>query len=339
MKSEVVSGLATAAWPAFLVDKTGMILNANPAAIKAFGLDLRKGPAPLASIWLAENEVSPVEFLACWDSSPTAVVLLKLLGAGGISLEHQACICALAEGGQKYFLVQLPGQTAVPEPKIPSVEAGLAHKQKLDCALQLARTVSLDFNNALTSILGHTSHVLGKMEPNNPWRRSLMEVEKSAARAAEIANDLGAFSRNEKETKLQLAGNMNLLLQRNVEMFQSAKLDKEVAWNLELERKLYSAKFDEAKMQQALLKVMENAVEALGPRGRIIIQTKNLDLTQVHARTATRNWPPAPMFARKSLMTVAASNRTCFPAFSSHSSPPNAVANTAASGSPLFMAS
>jgi hypothetical protein len=54
-------------------------------------------------------------------------------------------------------------------------------KQKLDCALQLARTVSLDFNNALTSILGHTSFLLDKAEAGHPWRHSLMEVEKSAA--------------------------------------------------------------------------------------------------------------------------------------------------------------
>ena len=154
------------------------------------------------------------------------------------------------------------------------------HKQKLDCALQLARTVSLDFNNALTTILGHTSLVLSKMEPNNPWRNSLVEVEKSAARAAEIANDLGAFSRPEKEAKAQQSGNVNQLLQRNVEMFKSTKLDKEVAWTLQLERKLYSAKFDEAKMQQAFVKIMENAIEALGPRGHITLQTKNLDLTQ-----------------------------------------------------------
>ena len=57
------------------------------------------------------------------------------------------------------------------EARTAAVEAGLAHKQKLDCALQLARTVSLDFNNALTSILGHTSLVLSKMEPDNPWRQ------------------------------------------------------------------------------------------------------------------------------------------------------------------------
>jgi nitrogen-specific signal transduction histidine kinase/ActR/RegA family two-component response regulator len=280
MKSDVVSGLASAAWPAFLVDAAGVVDNANPAAVAAFGQAFGKGATPLASIWHAENGASPVEFFARWERSPSAVVTLKLIGSSGSTLAHQACICAFTDNAQKYFLLQLPGLAPVPEPKNPSVEAGLAHKQKLDCALQLARTVSLDFNNALTSILGHTSLVLSKIEPNSPWRRSLMEVEKSAARAAEIANDLGAFSRNEKETKVQPAGNLNLLLQRNVEVFQSAKLDKEVTWTLQLERKLYAAKFDEAKMQQVLVKIIENAVEALGPRGRIIIQTKNLDLTQ-----------------------------------------------------------
>ena len=202
-----------------------------------------------------------------------------MLAVGGAPATYSAAVCTTVDNLQKCFLIQLlPPMPA--ENRGAASDASLAHKQKLDCALQLARTVSLDFNNALTSILGHTSLVLSKMEPNNPWRNSLVEVEKSAAKAAEIANDLGAFSRQEKEAKAQQSGNLNKLLQRNVEMFQSAKLDKEVAWSLQFERKLYSAKFDEAKMQQALVKIMENAIEALGPRGQITLQTKNLDLTQ-----------------------------------------------------------
>ncbi len=173
-----------------------------------------------------------------------------------------------------------PPAPAAPAPAPVPAAASDAAKKKLDVALQLARTVSLDFNNVITTILGHTSLVLSKMEPNNPWRNSLIEVEKSAARAAEIANDLGAFSRPDKEAKAQQSGNLNQLVQRNVETFQAAKLEKEVAWSVVLERRLYTAKFDEAKMQQALLKIMENSVEALGPRGRITLSTKNIDLTQ-----------------------------------------------------------
>src|SRR5277367_3254649 len=69
-----------------------------------------------------------------------------------------------------------------PEAKMADVN-GLILKQKLDCALQLARTVSLDFNNALTSILGHVSFLLSKAEAGHPWRHALMEVEKSPQRA------------------------------------------------------------------------------------------------------------------------------------------------------------
>lgn len=280
MKLDVLNGLANAGWPVLLTDEEGNILNANPAATAAFGPAAAPG-ATLAAIWLAENDASPAELLARAGQAAGGLVPMKLLAAGGDPAVYSACVCSTIENLQKRLLVQLlPPQAEARNSVSESTAANAAQKQKLDCALQLARTVSLDFNNALTTILGHTSLVLSKMEAGNPWRNSLMEVEKSAARAAEIANDLGAFSRPEKESKTQQSGNLNLLLQRNVEMFQSAKLEKEVAWSLKLERKLYSAKFDEAKMQQALVKIMENAVEALGPRGRVSLLTKNLDLTQ-----------------------------------------------------------
>jgi CheY-like chemotaxis protein len=159
-------------------------------------------------------------------------------------------------------------------------DPGLALKQKLDCALQLARTVALDFNNALTSILGHTSLVLSKMEANHPWRDSLIEVEKSASKAAEIANDLGTFSRQEKEARAQASGNLNVLLQRTVEFFQQNAGPEPVAWKLQLDRKLYAAKFDEAKMQQAFMKIIENALQALHTNGRVTVQTRNIELAE-----------------------------------------------------------
>lgn len=283
MKSDIVYGLVSASWPAMLVDEGGAIHNANPAAVRAFGPGVNDGTTTLPALWSAANPATAAEVLAKCASQAAVNVPVQLLGKKEANPSFQASICVIQEDGKKYFLIQLfpeAGGATAADAKTLTVEAGLAHKQKLDCALQLARTVSLDFNNALTSILGHTSLVLSKMEPRNPWRNSLMEVEKSASKAAEIANDLAAFSRQEKESKTQATGNLNQVLQRNVEMFQSTKLDKEVEWTQQFERKLYMAKFDEAKMQQALVKIMENAIEALGPSGRIILTTKNLELTQ-----------------------------------------------------------
>ncbi|HEY5233308.1 MAG TPA: ATP-binding protein [Verrucomicrobiae bacterium] len=153
-------------------------------------------------------------------------------------------------------------------------------KQKLDCALQLARTVSLDFNNALTSILGHVSFLLSKAEAGHPWRHSLMEVEKSAARAAEIAHELQTFSRQEKESRRSPPGNLNLVVNRCVEFFRNAH-GGNTAWKPQFEKSLFTAHFDEAKVQQALTKILENAFEAVaGGNGQITVQTRNVELAE-----------------------------------------------------------
>ncbi len=167
---------------------------------------------------------------------------------------------------------------ASPENKV-SDASGLILKQKLDCALQLARTVSLDFNNALTSIMGHASFLLSKSEPGHPWRHSLMQIEKSASLAAEIANDLAVFSRQEKEVRRVPPGNVNVVLGRCVDFFRNAHGEK-ARWNLRLEKDLYVARFDEAKIQQVFTNIMENAFEALADRGEISVQTCNLELSE-----------------------------------------------------------
>ena len=282
MKSDVAFALESAGWPALVVDGASTICRANPAALSLFGAALAGESPRLAAVWAPDNSSTADQFLAQWQRSAAPTVPLKFQSQGGQPVGYLTSICAFTKDGQKYFVLQLlrESPSAAAEVKPPGGEAGLAHKQKLDCALQLARTVALDFNNALTSILGHTSLVLSKMEPNHPWRSSLIEVEKSAAKAAEIANDLGTFSRQEKEARAQAAGNLNLLLQRSVEFFQQNAGLEPVVWTLQLDRKLFAAKFDEAKMQQAFMKILENALQALRERGHITVQTRNIELAE-----------------------------------------------------------
>ncbi|HWX22173.1 MAG TPA: ATP-binding protein [Candidatus Binatia bacterium] len=282
MKSDVPFPFETAGWPALLVDGAGVICRANPSAVKLFGVALEGAAAHLAAVWSPENQGSAEQFLAQWERAPLAIAMLKFRGKGGQTLAQKVCLTAFTGDGQKYFLLQWLPESAAPAPLTPppAGEPDLAHKQKLDCALQLARTVALDFNNALTSILGHTSLVLSQMEANHPWRTWLLEVEKSAAKAAEIANDLGTFSRQEKEARTQAAGNLNQLVQRTVEFFQKNSSAQPVEWKVQLERKLFAAKFDEAKMQQALMKIVENSLQALRDHGRLNLQTRNVELAE-----------------------------------------------------------
>lgn len=299
MKPEVVFGLEGAAWPALLLDTNCGILRANSAAMGVFGAAISSAAPHLSAIWLVENGGAPDQFFARWQQAPTPTANLTFRVANGATVKFTAAICIFGNQGQRWIVLQLlPSVEPVmatasapvsiapgipPAVALPSTAdaSGVVLKQKLDCALQLARTVSLDFNNALTSVLGHTSLLLSKAEAGHPWRHSLLEVEKSAARAAEIANELAVFSRQEKETRKTPPGNLNLVANRCVDFFRNAHGAK-ITWKVQPERDLFGARFDEAKVQQALTKILENAVEAvgLGGNGQIAVITRNVDLTE-----------------------------------------------------------
>ena len=295
MKPEVVFGLEGAAWPALLLNAGGAVLRTNTAATNTFGVALAGEAPPLSAIWSPENGQKPEEFFARWEKSPTVTADLKFRVANGATMKFTAAICAFNSEGRKWFVLQLlpaaaPGSATAPEvsavahapgeTKTAPDAGGVMLKQKLECALQLARSVSLDFNNALTSILGHTSLLLSKAEAGHPWRHSLMEVEKSASRAAEIANELSVFSRQEKEAQRAPPGNLNMVVNRCVDFFRGEHGTK-ITWKTQLERELFSARFDEAKVQQALTKILENAVEAIGGgTGQIFAQTRNVELAE-----------------------------------------------------------
>lgn len=293
-KTELHFILESAPWPALMIDAGGTVRRANQVAIDFFGPKVDVDSTLLSAIWSEENECSPEQFLVRLERCATAVIPLKFRGKGaGVTL-FSTCICPLNRDGEKRFLLQLfrdspasslkpasPASTPTPPETGPqTVEANLAQKQKLDCALQLTRTVALDFNNALTSILGHTSLVLSQMEPENPWRASLMEVERAAEKAAEIAHQLAAFTQPEKEPQRFTPGNLNGVLRRVVESLQQSKAEG-VALSSQLEDKLYSTKFDEGRVQQALVSILENAIEAARETGGgIHVASQNLVLTE-----------------------------------------------------------
>jgi two-component system cell cycle sensor histidine kinase/response regulator CckA len=305
MKPEIVFGLEGAAWPALLVDANGTVLRSNAATTTAFGEALTGVAPKLEAVWASENGVALDAFLTMAETTPVSD--LKFKATNGQTTKFTVAVSTFSRDGNQWFVLQLlppsdrPVQaapvtpTAPPAPSIPTTkplpeeiassklpaDAGAVLKQKLDCALQLARTVSLDFNNALTGILGHTSLLLGKADPGHPWRTSLLEVEKSAARAAEVASELQTFSRNEKESKRVPAGNLNAVAQRCVDFFKNAHGAK-ITWNLRLEPALFGARFDEAKVQQTLTKILENAAEAVleTPGAQVTVQTRNMDLSE-----------------------------------------------------------
>jgi two-component system, cell cycle sensor histidine kinase and response regulator CckA len=284
MKAEVIFQLENAPWPAFLVTPGGTLEDINPAAQTFFGerLEAREFSA------LGEAETSSSSFLSLCERLNSPLLPLKFRARDGNVTTFLTSISSLTLSTHRYYLFQLfpkPAPGGSPngaDAKGGSIEINAAQKQKLDCAMQLTRTVALDFNNALTTILGHSSYVLGQMEPTHKWRFSLAEIEKASEKASEIANDLAVFSLEDKDRRSQVEGNLNVLVRRAAQLFQTGDR-KDVVWSQKFEKQVFTVHFDEAKLQQAFVKILENAVEAIGTSsqvsGQISVQTRNVDVT------------------------------------------------------------
>jgi signal transduction histidine kinase/ActR/RegA family two-component response regulator len=279
MKYDASFQLAQAAWPALLVSPGGEILDANSAAASLFGalLNARQVSA------LGTGEGGPGNLLARWEQIGAALSPLEFRDKTGASLSFLTSVSPLPADNETVLLLQLfPSAAAVGrmgEVRPAGIEVSVTQRQKLDCAMQLTRTVALDFNNALTTVLGHVSYVLGQMEANHPWRFSLGEAEKAAEKAAEIAKDLAAFSLEEKDKRAQVAGNLNLIVRRAMQLFETPER-KNLIWSQKFESRIFTVNFDEAKLQQAFVRILENAVEALAAdktNGQINVETRNVE--------------------------------------------------------------
>ncbi len=270
-------------WPVLVTDESGFIKEANRLAIKKFALRIADRPSLEATIWSKSNQLRPNDLLNKVKSNGQSCFDVSLTETKKGDQRYQLWISPFTQGGDSsLFLQAIPmgSESDSENQEIPVVKpvagigVGSAVKQKLDCAMQLTRTVALDFNNALTSILGHTSLLLGRNTDDDLTRQSLIQIEKSAEKAAEITNDLAAFSRQEKDGPTRVSGNIHDLLHRTIEIFESSNQPK-INWNLNLEDELYAAKFDEAKIQLALMRVFENSLEAMGSEGWVSITCGN----------------------------------------------------------------
>ena len=302
--------LETASWPVLVVGITGEIQQANAFARAVFGGGDGNPPKRLVGLWTFENGCSAEQFLRQLESASTFTFPLKLQTTKGGLVAFSVHVCPWQRDGKKEYILQIHARPAVSaaksgepsspqqspselaSPACPALES-VAHteprpepgsrvfmlEQKLLCALQLTRTVAMDFNNALTSILGHTTHVLGQMPPEHQWRGSVQQIEKAAERAAQVAFDLSTFSREEQEAQPEAAGNLNQLVRKLVDQFKGRAAGG-VSWRVNLETRQFSSPFSEAKLAQALEKILDNAVEAVGAEGTLSVSTQNRELSR-----------------------------------------------------------
>ena len=142
--------------------------------------------------------------------------------------------------------------------------------QKMQAIGTMAGGIAHDFNNILGAILGNVDLARQDAGADSPAQISLGEIEKAGRRARDLVRQILTFSRNEspKRCPIYLAD----VVHETVRLLRVA-LPPAVELRVKIDSDTPPVLADETQVEQALLNLCTNAIQAIGPgRGLVSIE-------------------------------------------------------------------
>ncbi len=197
------------------------------------------------------------------------------------------------DAGELYRLVG----TAADITEQRQLEEQLQQAQKMEIVGRLAGGVAHDFNNLLTVINGMADLVLAGLAEDDPARRDITQIRLAGDRAAALTGRLLAVSRRQilKPEVVDLSAivtGLRDMIQRLV--------GEDVTLVLELAPDLASVRADPGQIEQVLLNLVVNALDAMPDGGVLTIETRTVHVDAVYAaeHPGTRPGPHAMLAVR-----------------------------------------
>ena len=159
-------------------------------------------------------------------------------------------------------------------------EDQLRQAQKMEAVGRLAGGIAHDFNNVLTAIFGYADLLLDQFGTDDRRRADVLEIRRSAERAAALTRQLLAFSR--KQVMQPRTIDLNGVI-RNIENLLGRLVGEDIEVVLDLDPALEPVRADPGQMEQVLMNLAANARDAMPEGGRFCINTANMQVDETAA--------------------------------------------------------
>ncbi len=173
------------------------------------------------------------------------------------SVSKQACI------------IDITDRKRAEEEKV-LLERRIRETQKLESLGVLAGGIAHDFNNILTAIIGNTSLARLKLSSTSPAYSYLEKIETSSQRAADLCNQMLAYSGKGQFNIMRL--DLSDIVEETTHLLQLS-ISKKASLKYNLDRNLPAVMADATQVRQIIMNLVINASEALGDKNGMITVT------------------------------------------------------------------
>ena len=160
------------------------------------------------------------------------------------------------------------------------LEAQFRQAQKMEAVGRLAGGIAHDFNNLLTAIMGYAELAAGRLNPEDPSRIELDEIDKAARRAADLTRQLLAFSR--KQVLQPRVIDLNRVVSDTDNMLRRL-IGEDIELVTLLEDGLGPVRADTSQIEQVLLNLAVNSRDAMPAGGKLTIETSEVELGESYS--------------------------------------------------------
>ncbi len=150
------------------------------------------------------------------------------------------------------------------------LEIQIQQAQRLESLGVLAGGIAHDFNNILTGVLGNAGLAEMSLSPVSPALENIKRIETSAQRAAELCNQLLAYSGKGRFVIQPV--NFNHIIEEMTRILE-VSISKKIVLKYNLADHLPSVEADIAQMRQIIMNLIINASDAIGEKSGIITIT------------------------------------------------------------------
>jgi two-component system cell cycle sensor histidine kinase/response regulator CckA len=154
--------------------------------------------------------------------------------------------------------------------------------QKMEAIGTLAGGIAHDFNNLLQAMLGYSDLLLVDKPPGDPDREKLEVIRNAARDGADLVSRILTFSRKVEPHIRPI--DLNEEIRKAYELLRRT-VPRMIEIKLVLDKTLWIIDADPGQVEQVLLNLAVNAQHAMPDGGQLLIETRNVSLSDKYLRT------------------------------------------------------